>query len=149
MDDFRDFLEELVRADAQFMVVGAHALAAHGVPRATVDLDVWIARSPENARRVWAALLSFGAPVHALAITEADFMRADLVAQFGLPPFRIDVLTGVSGLDFDEAWPDRLDSNFMDVRVPFLGRSSLIRNKRASGRTKDIADIESLGDGPE
>ena len=145
VEDFRDFLAELVRADVRFLVIGAHALGAHGVPRATVDLDVWIARTPENAHRVWMALAAFGAPLDALNIQEADFTRPDVVAQFGLPPYRIDLLTGVSGVSFDEAWPDRLEADFGDVRVPFLGRAALIRNKRASGRTKDLADLESLG----
>ncbi len=146
VQDFRDLLAELVKADVRFLVVGAHALGAHGVPRATVDLDVWIARTPDNARRVWAALAAFGAPLETLNIQEADFVRPDLVAQFGLPPFRIDILTGLSGLTFDEAWPNRIEADFDDVRVPFLGRAELIRNKRASGRKKDLADVESLGD---
>lgn len=146
VEDFRDLLAEFVKADVRFLVVGAHALGAHGVPRATVDLDVWIARTPDNAKRVWAALSAFGAPLETLRIQEADFVRPDLVAQFGLPPFRIDILTGVSGLTFDEAWPNRIEADFDDVRVAFLGRAELIRNKRASGRKKDLADIESLGD---
>ena len=146
VEDFRDLLAEFVKADVRFLVVGAHAVGAHGVPRATVDLDVWIARTPDNARRVWTALAAFGAPLETLGIQEADFARPDLVAQFGLPPFRIDILTGVSGLTFDEAWPNRVEADFDDVRVPFLGRAELIRNKRASGRKKDLADIESLGD---
>ena len=145
-EDFRDFLAELVAADAKFLVVGAHALGAHGVPRATVDLDVWIAQTRENATRVWAALAAFGAPLDTLAIQESDFTKTDMVVQFGLPPYRIDVLTGVSGLTFDEAWPDRIEADFENVRVPFLGRAALIRNKRASGRKKDLADLESLGD---
>ncbi len=127
------------------MVVGAHALAAHGVPRATVDLDVWIDASPENASRVWAALAAFGAPLEALDITQADFTRPDTVAQFGLPPWRIDILTGISGVTFHEAWPERIEAQFDDVLVPFIGIAALIRNKRASGRLKDLADIESLG----
>ena len=146
VDDFRDFLAELVKARARFLVVGAHALGAHGVPRATVDLDVWIDRTPDNATRVWAALAAFGAPLEALNIREADFIQPDVVAQFGLPPYRIDVLTGISGVLFEEAWPDRIEAEFDDVRVPFLGRAALIRNKRASGRKKDLADLESLGE---
>ena len=92
VEDFRDLLAELVKAEVRFLVVGAHALGAHGVPRATIDLDVWIARTPDNAKRVWAALAAFGAPLEALRIREDDFVRIDMVAQFGLPPFRIDSL---------------------------------------------------------
>jgi hypothetical protein len=146
VDDFRALLAELVKADARFLVVGAHALGVHGVPRATVDLDVWIDRSPDNARRVWAALAAFGAPLHALKIEEADFVRPDVVVQFGLPPHRIDILTDVSGVAFDEAWRDRVEDSFEDVRVPYIGRAAFIRNKRASGRKKDLADLEALGE---
>ena len=145
IQDFRDLLVELVRADARFLVVGAHALSVYGVPRATIDLDVWIDASPENAKRVWAALAAFGAPLESLNIRESDLTRPDTVAQFGLPPWRIDILTGISGVTFDEAWHERVEDFFDDVRVPFIGRAMLIRNKRASGRTKDLADIESLG----
>lgn len=146
IEDFHDVLAELVRADARFLVVGAHALSVHGVPRATVDLDVWIDRTPENARRVWEALARFGAPLDDLTVTVRDLERPDVVVQFGLPPFRIDVLTSVSGITFDEAWPGRVEGRFGDVPVPFLGRAALIRNKRASGRRKDLGDLESLGE---
>lgn len=146
MEDFRDLLIELVKAKARFLIVGAHALGVHGVPRATVDLDIWIDASQENAERVWAALAAFGAPLDSLQIQETDLTQPDVVAQFGLPPYRIDIMTGVSGLSFDEAWPGRVEDLFEDVRVPFLGREALIRNKRASGRTKDLADLEALGD---
>ncbi|MDA1081368.1 MAG: hypothetical protein O2973_06765 [Gemmatimonadetes bacterium] len=145
-NDFRDVLAELVRADARFMVVGAHALGVHGVPRATLDLDIWIDATPENAGRVWSALAAFGAPLDSLAVREADFTRADVVAQFGVPPFRIDFLTTVSGVSFDEAWNDRVVSMFDDIAVPYIGRDAFVRNKRASGRTKDLADLESLGE---
>lgn len=145
VEDFRDLLAEFGRAEVRFLVVGAHALAAHGVPRATVDLDVWIDPSPENAARVWSALAAFGAPLDSLAITPADLTVPDTVAQFGLPPWRIDILTGISGVTFDEAWPDRIEAYFDDVLVPFIGQAAFIRNKRASGRLKDLADIEALG----
>ena len=146
MDDFRDFLAELLKAGARFLVVGAHALSVHGVPRATVDLDVWIDATPDNARRVWAALVAFGAPVNTLQLRESDFTRPDMVAQLGLPPYRIDVLTGVSGVSFDEAWIERVEDDFAGIRVPFIGRSAFIRTKRATGRLKDLADLESLGE---
>lgn len=146
VEDFRDLLAELVKANARFLIVGAHALSVHGIPRATADLDVWIDRSPENARRVWAALAAFGAPLDALGIEMSDLTRSDVVAQFGLPPYRIDILTGVSGVTFDEAWPERVDDRFDGVPVHYLGRAALIRNKRASGRTRDLADLESLGE---
>jgi len=145
IEDFRDVLTELVRSGARFLVVGAHALSAHGVPRATVDLDVWVDPDPANADRVYAALAAFGAPLEALGITRADFQRPAIVTQFGLPPLRIDVMTSVSGLTFDEAWNARIEGGIEGVRVPILDRASFIRNKRASGRTKDLADLELLG----
>lgn len=144
--DFHDFLVELLRANARFLVVGAHALSVHGVPRATVDLDVWIDRTAENAGRVWRALAAFGAPLDELKIREADLTRPDVVMQLGLPPFRIDILTSLSGIVFDEAWPNRVEDRFANVPVPFLGREALIRNKRATGRHKDLGDLESLGE---
>ena len=97
MDDFRDFLAELLKAGARFLVVGAHALSVHGVPRATVDLDVWIDATPDNARRVWAALVAFGAPVNTLQLRESDFTRPDMVAQLGLPPYRIELFAARAG----------------------------------------------------
>lgn len=146
MDDFRDFIVELVRAEARFLIVGAHALGVHGIPRATVDLDIWIDSSGENANRIWAALAAFGAPLSALQLQKSDLTRPDTVIQLGLPPYRIDILTDVSGLSFDEAWPERVEAAFEGVPAPFIGRAALIRNKRASGRTKDLADLEALGE---
>jgi hypothetical protein len=145
VQDFHDILSELVRAGARFLVVGAHALSAHGVPRATVDLDVWVASDPGNADRVYAALAAFGAPLDVLGITPADFQDPEIVTQFGLPPLRIDVMTSVSGLTFDEAWRARIEGRIEGVQVPILDRDSFIRNKRASGRKKDLADLELLG----
>ena len=91
-------------------------------------------------------LAKFGAPLRALGISESDFVRPDTVTQFGLPPWRIDILTAVSGVTFDEAWAGRLDGDFEGVPVAFLGRTEFIRNKRASGRKKDLGDIEALGE---
>lgn len=143
--DFRDVLQELLAANARFLVVGAHALSVHGVPRATVDLDIWVWPDPENAQRVFTALASFGAPLDALRVTVADFINPDNVAQFGLPPFRIDIMTSVSGVSFDAAWAERVEGEIEGVSVPVLGRDSFIKNKRASARKKDLADLESLG----
>jgi hypothetical protein len=149
IEDFGDLLRELVAVDATFLVVGAHALSVHGVPRATGDLDVWVRPDPENASRVMTALSRFGAPVEALGIDARDFTRPDVVAQLGVPPYRIDLLTSISGVDFDAAWTERVDGEIAGVRVPILGRKSFIRNKRATGRTKDLADLEALGDEPQ
>jgi hypothetical protein len=146
-EDFRDLLRALLEADARFLVVGAHAMAVHGVPRATGDLDVWVAADPENADLVVRALVRFGAPLATMGITRADFLREDQVVQIGLPPRRIDVLTSISGVPFAEAWEGRVAHEVAGLIVPFLGRTALVRNKRASGRAKDLADLEALGEG--
>jgi hypothetical protein len=144
--DFRDVVAELVRADARFLIVGAHALGLFGVPRATSDLDIFVDRSPENAERVWTALVAFGAPLTTLGIAQSDLSREAMVAQFGAPPHRIDVMTGISGVSFEEAWAGRVEEDFEGVRAPFIGREAFIRNKRSSGRLKDLGDLESLGE---
>jgi hypothetical protein len=145
-DDWFDALAGLIEAGARFMVVGAHALAVHGVPRATQDLDVWVDATPGNADRVWNAFAAFGAPLEALGITHADFHRPGMVVQIGLPPNRIDVLTGISGVpNFDDAWATRVMVPVRGREVPFLGRDALLANKLAAGRRKDLADVEALG----
>jgi hypothetical protein len=144
IEDFRALLQSLTDRSVRFLIVGAHALAAHGIPRMTGDLDVWIATDPANARRTWQALAEFGAPLDALGLTPADFEASDRVIQFGLPPFRVDVMTSVSGLTFEGAWDTRHEGVLLDVPVLFLGRDALIRNKRASGRRKDLDDAHAL-----
>jgi len=145
-EDFRDFLAALIETGARFLVVGAHAMAVHGVPRATGDIDVWIATDDENTERAWTALLRFGAPVEAMGVSRDDLRRADQVVQIGLPPRRIDLLTSISGVDFEEAWAGRVLHEVAGLAVPFIGRAHLVRNKRAAGRAKDIADLEALGE---
>jgi len=137
--DFVEMLSALSAAGVEYLVVGAHAMAAHGVPRATGDLDIWVRPSTVNAARVHGALERFGAPLHDLTLE--DLTSPDLVFQVGLPPARIDILTGISGVVFDEAWPRRLTARVGDLDVPILGRDDFLRNKRAVGRPKDLADI--------
>ena len=142
--DFRDLLGALLDAEAKFMVVGAHAMAVHGVPRATGDLDIWILPDPENVERVWQALLNFGAPVEGLDVSRSDLEIPGTVVQIGLPPRRIDILTSVTGLDFEDSWSNRTVHRVGQQDVPFLGREDLVRNKRAVGRPKDLADLDIL-----
>ena len=146
IDDFRDVLREFTTHQVTFLVVGAHALAVHGIPRATGDIDIWVKPSADNAERVLAALASFGAPLEALGIALDDFVRPNVVAQLGLPPYRIDIMTSISGVAFEEAWADRAEGTVAGVDVPVLGKNTFRANKRASGRPKDIADLEALGD---
>lgn len=147
IDDWFDALAALQDAGARFLVVGAHALAVHGIPRGTQDLDVWIDPGPENARKVWTALADFGAPLEELGIEPSDFEVPDTVVQLGRPPRRVDVLTTISGVErFEIAWADRVVQEVRGREIPFIGRSALVRNKRATGRTKDRADLEALGE---
>ena len=142
--DFVDLLRAFVDHDVRFLVVGAYALGVHGRPRATGDLDVWIDATPPNAARVMVALAEFGAPL--ADITAADFARPGIVFQMGLPPGRIDVLTELTGVAFADAWPGRVRAPFGPVEVDVIGREAFISNKRATGRAKDLGDVESLGD---
>jgi hypothetical protein len=140
--DFRDLLAEFNAQGVEYLVVGAHALAAHGHVRATKDLDVWVRPEVENARRVLKALRAFGTPLHDL--TETDLTTPGLIFQIGVPPVRIDVLTAIDGVEFAEAWPARLLTKFVDQQVAVLSKEHLIKNKRAAGRMQDLADVERL-----
>jgi len=142
--DFAEILAALSDAGADYLVVGAHALAAHGHPRATGDLDIWIRPTAENAARVWDALLAFGAPLDEL--TQEDLATPDIVFQIGLAPQRIDILTDVTGADFDEAWENRVTAQVFGRDVPVISLQDFIRNKRALGRPQDIADVARLED---
>jgi len=140
--DFRDLLAEFNARQVEFLLVGAHALAAHGHVRATQDLDLWVRPTRENAKRVIEALRAFGAPLHDL--TEKDLSTPSLVFQIGVEPIRIDVLTAIDGVRFEEAWADRMCSKFADQPVAVLSREHLIKNKLAAARTQDLADVEAL-----
>lgn len=143
-EDFVDLLELLLEFEADFLVVGAHSLAAHGVARATGDLDVFVRPTHQNARLVYEALMGFGAPLAHHGLTVEDLVRTGTVYQVGLPPRRIDIITAIDGVDFDEAWRGRVRHRVEGMKLPFLGLRELVKNKRASGRPKDLADIEML-----
>ena len=143
-EDYHDILTALVAQHARFLIVGAHALAVHGYPRSTVDIDIWIVRTGENAQRVWRALAEFGAPLADLSIRSDDFTREAVVVQLGLPPNRIDILTGVTGLEFEAAWVKQVEGVLEGVRVPVISLQDLIANKLATGREKDRVDVKGL-----
>lgn len=145
-DDFLDMLRALVASGAEFIIVGAHAMAVHGVPRATGDMDVLVRPSAENANRVLEALRLFGAPTEAHRVTREDFEAAGNVYQVGLPPRRIDIMTGLSGVDFDEARTSQVVVEVEGMKIPFLGLSALRQNKRATGRDKDRVDLRLLSE---
>ena len=125
--DFRDLLRALSDAGARFLVVGAYAVSFHSEPRATADLDVWTDPLPDNAARVYRALASFGAPLNELS--EADLCSPDVVFQIGVPPRRIDIMTSITGVAFDEAWAARTSAMYGDVEFPVIGLDALMKNK--------------------
>ena len=131
----------------EYLLVGAYALAVHGVPRATGDLDVWVRPTEDNARRVRSALEQFGAPLAGL--TERDLVTPGTVFQIGIAPNRIDILTSIDGVTFGEAWAARRVVHIEGVEVSVLARQHLIRNKKATGRPQDLADVARLEESPD
>ena len=141
-EDYREILQALVDEKVRFLLVGAYAMAAHGYPRATMDIDIWIQPTPHNADAVLRALRRFGAALQNL--TRSDLEQEGTVFQIGVAPRRIDIITTASGLQFDEVFSGALPVDVEGIRVHIPSVTDLIRNKRASGRTKDLADAEAL-----
>lgn len=137
--DFRDILSCLRSEEVDFVVVGAYALAAHGFPRATGDIDIWVRNSPGNARKTFQALVNFGAPLSNLS--EKDLTSPDLIVQIGVEPCRIDLMTGIDGVEFDGAWKNRVKVSIDDLEIDVLSRADLLTNKLATGRDRDQGDI--------
>ena len=135
-------LSEFLDSEIEFLLVGAYAMAAHGYPRSTGDIDLWVRADLSTGPKTFNALSRFGAPLHDLTV--ADLSSPGLVFQIGVPPIRIDILTTVSGLEFQEAWDNRMTVEWDGLAIPVLGIEDLIRNKRSTGRIKDIADAERL-----
>lgn len=140
--DSREFIEFLVSNKVEFLIVGALAVSWHGFPRYSGDVDFFVKPSRENASRLIAALELFG--FGGLGITLDDLSAENKVIQLGVEPNRIDLMTSISGLSFDEAWESRVSTTIGTVGVDFIGREALIRNKRAAGRSKDLIDVDEL-----
>ncbi len=140
--DWIELLRGLNAASVKYLIIGAHALGVYGAPRATGDLDVWIERSVENAGRAYRALAKFGAPLGNLSVS--DLQKDDLVLAIGVQPLRIDIITDIDAVIFEEAWRRRVEGPLFGVPVSFIGRDDFIRNKRATGRAKDLADVAAL-----
>jgi hypothetical protein len=140
--DFKEFIESLNANGVRYLVVGGYALAFHGHPRYTKDLDIWLDRTPENAKRVMQTLKDFG--FGSMDLSEADFLRPEFVVQLGYPPCRIDLLTDLSGVDFASSYESRVERETNGVRVSWIGLADLKANKKASGRHQDLADLENL-----
>ena len=142
--DFRDLLVELADAGADFAVVGGYAVAFHGCPRATKDLDILVRATADNARRVYAALAAFGAPLQAFDVSETDFAAYEGVLQIGVAPIRIDILNRIAAVEFDEVIAKGDGFELSGRRIPVMGLEALIKNKRAVGRLQDLADVAAL-----
>lgn len=140
--DLREFIELLNALDVRYMVVGAFAVAYHGHPRYTGDIDLFIDRTAENADRLMQVIQKFG--FGDLDLSVADFLQEDQVMQLGISPNRIDLLTFLSGISFQEAWATREYGEIDGLNVPFISKEMLKRNKAATGRTRDLADLEQL-----
>lgn len=137
--DFRDILSIFNEENVEYLAIGAYALAAHGNPRATKDLDLWVRCSSENSSRIVRALLRFGAPT--AEISEQDFTQPGMTFQIGVAPRRIDVATEIDGLTFEDAYPRRITVQIEGVNVPVISRQDLLANKKAAGRPQDLADV--------
>lgn len=140
--DFRDRLLAFEDAEVDYFVVGAYALAAHGIPRATGDLDLWVKATQENAKRVLLALSKFGPPSESLTVEE--LATENLVFQIGISPRRIDIRTSITGVSFEDASQRPLNVELDGIQVRVLGRNDLIKNKEATARPQDLVDVEKL-----
>jgi hypothetical protein len=138
--DFNEFLRLFLAHEVRFLVVGGYAVAVHGLPRATGDLDAWIWIDEQNATRLLAALIEFGS----LGLSLSDFNKPDSIVQLGYPPHRIDIITEVDGISFEDAWSRRIAVLVDGMSVPFIGRDDLIANKTAAARPQDLADVARL-----
>ena len=145
--DFDEFIKSLIAHDVEFVIVGAYALAFHGAPRFTGDLDVFVRPTLENASRLLAAVRAFGFPV--TEVQPQDVMDVNRMLQMGIEPVQIHVMSGISGVSWEEAWHDRTVGPCGRHQVAFLGRETFLRNKRAAARPKDLADIDALTPGEE
>lgn len=143
-NDFRELLASFNAGGVEYLLVGGYALAHHGAPRYTGDLDLLVRATPENAQRVLAALEAFG--FGSLGLTAGDFCAPDRVVQLGHPPVRIDLLTSLDGVSWEEAVREAETGALLDESVPVIGRAAFIANKRATGRPSDLADLEALGE---
>lgn len=141
-EDYRDILQSFSDEDVDFILVGAYALASHGYPRATMDIDLWVRADPDNAEKVYRALAGFGAPLDAVSVS--DFSEEGAIFQIGVAPRRIDIITRISGVDYAEASEAAASEEVGGLMIKILSAEHLIRNKLATGRPRDIDDAENL-----
>lgn len=142
--DFKDLLELLNAHKVQYMIVGGYALAFHGVPRYTGDIDIYVKPDNHNAKLIMNALIDFG--FGSIGLTSEDFAQPDKVVQLGVPPVRIDIITSISGVSWEDAVTNCTHGNYGNVPVKYIGLNEFIKNKRSTGRKKDLSDLEALGE---
>lgn len=140
--DFREFIELLIKNKAEYLIVGGYAVGIHGHPRYTGDLDIWLNPTPKNAELILKSVNEFG--FSSFNLTQADFTKAGNVIQLGYPPLRIDLLTKIDGVTFEECYQNRKEVIIEDLKINFIGYNDLLKNKRETGRPRDIDDIDNL-----
>ena len=140
--DYKEMLQTLLKNDVKFLVVGAYAMGVYGYVRATGDFDLFVEPSKENAKKLYNTLKEYGAPLH--DINEETFTKENVIYQIGIEPVRIDVITEISGVSFKEAYASKNEIEYEGLKIPFLSKEKLIKNKKASGRAKDLLDAEQL-----
>jgi hypothetical protein len=140
--DFKEFVELLIKNEVEYMIVGGYAVGIHGYPRYTGDLDIWLHNTPENAIRILKAVNEFGFSTYGLS--QSDFIKPDSIIQLGYPPMRIDLLTQIDGVRFDACFPNRKEVEIEGLKINFIGYHDLMKNKKASGRNRDKDDMENL-----
>lgn len=140
--DFREFIELLIKHNAEYLIVGGYAVGVHGHPRYTGDLDIWLNPSPQNAELILKSVIEFGFSSYGLS--QADFTKPGNVIQLGYPPLRINLLTEIDGVTFEECYKNRKEVIIDDLKVNFIGYKDLLKNKKESGRPRDIDDIDNL-----
>jgi hypothetical protein len=141
--DYEEMLQILLEDEVKFLVVGAYAMGAHGYPRATGDLDIWVEATNENSKKLYSSLSKFGAPLSQL--TEKIFCEKGIIFQIGVSPRRIDIITHIDGVDFAKAYDTKDIIKLEGLNIPFLSKEDLIKNKRATGRERDKLDADYLG----
>jgi hypothetical protein len=141
-DDYREMLQILLGNEVLFLVVGAYALGAYGYPRATGDFDIWVEASADNSRKIYASLSEFGTPLS--DISEMTFAEEGIMFQIGIAPRRIDIITSIDGVDFAQAYDHKELIEVETLKIPFISKLDLIKNKRSTGRAKDMLDADYL-----
>lgn len=138
-EDYKEMLQNLLNNEVKFLVVGAYAMGIHGYPRATGDFDIWVESTVDNSERIYKSLSQFGASLK--EINPATFTKKRIIFQIGIAPRRIDIITHIDGVEFKEAYKNRKEIEIENIKIPFLSKENLIKNKESTGREKDKLDV--------